>query len=58
MKGDKTMLFRVNTPMSEETVTITELPEAMDKADRNMGWLREVYPEYEKVRIILEVIDD
>ena len=35
------MRFRVSTPMSEEVVTITNLPEAMDRAERNMGWLRE-----------------
>lgn len=51
------MRFRVMTPMSEVEVLITELPEAIEIAERNMEWLREVYPEYENVRIILEVVE-
>jgi len=43
--------------MSEETVTITDLPEAMERAERNMRWLREADPSFEEVRIILEVIE-
>lgn len=54
---EEEMRFRVSTPISEEEVTITQLPGAMEKAERNMNWLREGWPEYELVNIILEVID-